>query len=623
MVGAGEGEALYLRELFIKNSGPIKDVHLELAFTEDDRPLPHVVVGLNGAGKTNFLSLISDALMEGASEAFNDVLNTTATGRNYFRIVGGATISYGETIGFTILRFTVNGQDRFYHENLGNLSTQDAKILLPESLEPGANWEGTDSSKSFNLSQEEATSTFGSNVHAFFPSSRSEHPFWFNREAFGVDEYDLQRPYSGVLARPLFVEQGTDAFAQWLLGVITEARWHPRSANYVPGTNQQKVNVEFDSSNYLASQAPLVTANALISTIMDVQDAKFVWNGRRNSRKVGVVAGNRRLALGLDSLSGGQATLLAIFGTILRYADAARDANRAMRLDEIEGIVVIDELDAHMHMKLQMEALPKLIAMFPRVQFIVSSHSPFFALGMEKTFTSEGVRIVDLPTGLFASAESYNEFGIAFEAVIETNAFEKKVGEFLAAAESPLIWVGGETDVIYFNKAAEVLGYSDLIDAFEWVGTFTSSGKNMHSGDSGMNSAYNLLKANPNFTNRPVVLLYDADANKSFDSFGSVRVLSYTKMENAHCEKGVENLLPTHLFTADMYEEESIENGYGKPGVKFKLRKMQLCESVCGNDADAANFENFRPTLDALTEALGQGADKGPDLPLDPAAGGP
>ena len=80
--------------------------------------------------------------------------------------------------------------------------------------------------------------------------------------------------------------------------------------------------------------------------------------------------------------------MLAIFGTILRYADAA-----GLGSDQVQGIVVIDELDAHMHIDLQTKAVPKLVAMFPRIQFIISSHSPFLALGMEKQFSDENLRI--------------------------------------------------------------------------------------------------------------------------------------------------------------------------------------------------------------------------------------
>jgi hypothetical protein len=56
-----------------------------------------------------------------------------------------------------------------------------------------------------------------------------------------------------------------------------------------------------------------------------------------------------------------------------------------MRFDDFEGavnyeqsaIVLIDDLETHLHVKLQKRALPFLTRMFPNVQFILSTHSPF------------------------------------------------------------------------------------------------------------------------------------------------------------------------------------------------------------------------------------------------------
>lgn len=41
------------------------------------------------------------------------------------------------------------------------------------------------------------------------------------------------------------------------------------------------------------------------------------------------------------------------------------------------GIVLIDEIETHLHLKLQRVILPALTEIFPNIQFIVSSHSPF------------------------------------------------------------------------------------------------------------------------------------------------------------------------------------------------------------------------------------------------------
>lgn len=41
------------------------------------------------------------------------------------------------------------------------------------------------------------------------------------------------------------------------------------------------------------------------------------------------------------------------------------------------GIVLIDEVETHLHLKLQKVIMPMLTALFPNIQFIVTTHSPF------------------------------------------------------------------------------------------------------------------------------------------------------------------------------------------------------------------------------------------------------
>ena len=100
----------------------------------------------------------------------------------------------------------------------------------------------------------------------------------------------------------------------------------------------------------------------------------------------------------LDHLSLGQSLLFNLFCTIARYADMF-DLNKGHNLGAIEGVVIIDEVDAHLHTELQFTSLPKLIKLFPRVQFIISTHAPMFMLGMEREFGPDGIAIFELPTG--------------------------------------------------------------------------------------------------------------------------------------------------------------------------------------------------------------------------------
>lgn len=50
---------------------------------------------------------------------------------------------------------------------------------------------------------------------------------------------------------------------------------------------------------------------------------------------------------------------------------------------DMNGIVLIDEVDAHLHLSLQKNILPILKKLFPNLQFIVTTHSPFVLNSVE------------------------------------------------------------------------------------------------------------------------------------------------------------------------------------------------------------------------------------------------
>jgi predicted ATP-binding protein involved in virulence len=77
-------------------------------------------------------------------------------------------------------------------------------------------------------------------------------------------------------------------------------------------------------------------------------------------------------------LASGFKSIISIVGDmIIRFFEQTKTNNPT----EFEGIVIIDELDLHLHPNLQMQ-LPTLLSnIFPHIQFIVSTHSPIPLLG--------------------------------------------------------------------------------------------------------------------------------------------------------------------------------------------------------------------------------------------------
>lgn len=74
----------------------------------------------------------------------------------------------------------------------------------------------------------------------------------------------------------------------------------------------------------------------------------------------------------LQQLSSGFSSIFSIYATLLTKIQLSSNA-----IDDVYGVVLIDEIDAHLHVSLQRKILSFLTKSFPKIQFIVSTHSPF------------------------------------------------------------------------------------------------------------------------------------------------------------------------------------------------------------------------------------------------------
>jgi predicted ATPase len=74
----------------------------------------------------------------------------------------------------------------------------------------------------------------------------------------------------------------------------------------------------------------------------------------------------------LEALAAGYRGILTLIGDMV--IRLSKDSNNS--LDDLQGMVLIDEIDAHLHPKYQYD-LPRLLSeIFPKIQFIATTHSP-------------------------------------------------------------------------------------------------------------------------------------------------------------------------------------------------------------------------------------------------------
>ncbi|CRM64225.1 chromosome segregation protein [Pseudomonas sp. 22 E 5] len=80
--------------------------------------------------------------------------------------------------------------------------------------------------------------------------------------------------------------------------------------------------------------------------------------------------------LPFNNLSDGQRGMIALFSDIARRICILNPHMGSEVLKNTSGVIIIDELDIHLHPAWQRTIVPALRGAFPRVQFIAASHSP-------------------------------------------------------------------------------------------------------------------------------------------------------------------------------------------------------------------------------------------------------
>ena len=205
------------------------------------------------------------------------------------------------------------------------------------------------------------------------------------------------------LNKPIVIQNVTSDNLKWLLDIIVDSRVD------LLEVENGKWNIQQNIQHVELLKIARENVEEILSEILN-KDVKFGLNWRNSGEsRFNIVekSTNSIIIPTLDALSTGESALFNMFSTIIRYSDYG-DINKSIRLKDIKGIVIIDEIDLHLHSSIQSEVLPKLIKKFPNVQFIITSHSPLFIMGMEREFGKKGFNIyVNSPINSVYSAPNF------------------------------------------------------------------------------------------------------------------------------------------------------------------------------------------------------------------------
>lgn len=462
---------MYIDSINIYNIGPIDKCIIKSKFDENGNPYPIVIIGDNGKGKTILSSYIADSIIELAKNhsTYNNVVEQTGA---YYKIIGQTNIKNGKQYGTAIIAFKDEDKKFAYIEKAGIVKIEDLKdelIPIPNHNIEGYLKKDEHIKEIININnKEEVENYFNNNVLCFFPSYRSEKPIWMNENAIKYNEIYDHEKYNGKLNKEIIIDHSEERNTQWINSVIVDSL-----IDIVP-TSKDSYNVNGNIANQQLLRKAKENLEIILKNIFKSNSAKLLkeYRNQENGFKIicneilrqekNVTTSTSSSINSLKHFSLGQAVLFNMFATIIRHADI-NDIMKSINLSDITGIVVIDEIDMHLDSEMQYEVLPRLLKLFPKIQFIITTHSPLFLLGMDKELQNNYM-LVEMPKGLETTTERFTEFENSYKYLNATKKHEDEINSILenklqniehSSSKKTLIITEGPTDWRHIKIALE------------------------------------------------------------------------------------------------------------------------------------------------------------------------
>ena len=371
---------MYINKIIIQDFGPFSNLDITCHFADNGNPVPLILIGKNGSGKTILLSHIVNTLISAKHLLYDDC--EVEKGKVY-KHRSTSYISTGKRISFSNIEYTDGTYVLEYQ--LG----RSKKELEEEGITNfNRDWDkiGPDQHSFFNstFTENSASTLLRKRCALYFPSNRFEEPAWLNKDNLTnrIEYQDLNRNVN-FSNRSIIALSTLKSCQQWLLDIMLD-----RNTLEIRTQDQKQIidGQEFISTLLLGSTGQATdiynSILALINKIFDESGSLRFGIGTRNNRFISIMKSDESWIPNLFQLSSGESLLLGMFLSILKDYDLSH-ANFT-NLENVDGIVIIDEIDLHLHSILQNEVLPEIIQLFPKIQFIITTHSPMFLLGMEK-----------------------------------------------------------------------------------------------------------------------------------------------------------------------------------------------------------------------------------------------
>jgi len=393
-----------VKRLHLQNYGRFEDLKIDFAPTSEKTGNVTVIVGNNGAGKSQVLQALATSFSWFVSKLVNDTDGfeidkiLIKNGKNDVKVnilvdfdennprpYGPVEDAYwtvsnvkdGRISSFQSSMKELKKTIRNFHSNLtskDNYSlplvtfyTVDRTSLIKSQADisnnPYEQLEGYKDCLNFNSINFSSFLSWFRNAEDI-ENEYNIHKVEFNEHSIGIYNKKKEEVDNEVSQLKKLLEKGVDKNNEIdLLKKLIEK--HTELIN-ITNLHMNKIDL---SKDLLSRSIPLLATKEAIEDFTNFQNLRI----RRQGTPTMIVEKDGE-ELDVNQLSQGEKSLFALVGDIAR-----RLALLNPSLDnplEGEGVVMIDEVDLHLHPKWQHDLIDKLVATFPNIQFILTTHSP-------------------------------------------------------------------------------------------------------------------------------------------------------------------------------------------------------------------------------------------------------
>ncbi len=396
----------------------------------------YVFIGVNGAGKTSILDLLAIFFVDWINENF-EIHNFEI---NELKINSNSDLRKNTTKAELEAIFYPN---HVFRTSIGDDELQNDSFLISFNFHKNLDTNISDTNKN-------------ETIHTEFPIFAYYQTKITIQKSKKRKKIDKKLPQLNVYQNICVFLEDYEIFAQWF-------------KEQEDFENQEKVTKE----NLAYRNPPLEIVRQAIETFFgEIEKGNAVFkdlkverqqqdtfNFETNLKTATLTIKKNNDVFSLENLSSGEKHILLLVCDIARRLSIAHPSHNPIQaLKEGEGVVLIDEIEQHLHPKWQRNIVLALQKTFPSIQFIVTTHSPQVLSGVRK----ESVFVLDnfkISTG-YVYTEQRDSNSI-LEDVFDVPKYalqtQRKIDDFYAFLENNL-----ENAEKILNELTEKFGTQDL-----------------------------------------------------------------------------------------------------------------------------------------------------------------